>query len=162
MSVPPFCDIWRPVGAGNLYLYYSMNALFCNGNQCDPAGKDPLCLRINGHTNRARLMSRPVCGAADRDRTGTVFPQRDFKSLASACFATAACHDTKLVYHGVAEYVKVPFFHRGCGRDTWRRLRRAGARWKARRQIGLMEKGRPARDFLALLDAGGSEAWLCF
>ena len=88
-------------------------------------------------------MSRPVCGAADRDRTGTVFPPRDFKSLASACFATAACHDTKLVYHGVAEYVKVPFFHRGCGRDTWRRLRKAGARWKAKRQTDLMEKGRP-------------------
>ena len=63
------------------------------------------------------MASKPFTnhGAADRDRTGTVFPPRDFKSLASACFATAACHDTKLVYHGVAEYVKVPFFHRGCG-----------------------------------------------
>ena len=29
-------------------------------------------------------------GAADRDRTGTVLPPRDFKSLASACSATAA------------------------------------------------------------------------
>ena len=29
-------------------------------------------------------------GAADRDRTGTVLPPRDFKSLASANSATAA------------------------------------------------------------------------
>ena len=29
-------------------------------------------------------------GAADRDRTGTVKRPRDFKSLASACFATPA------------------------------------------------------------------------
>ena len=32
-----------------------------------------------------------IFGAADRDRTGTVFLPRDFKSLASACSATAAC-----------------------------------------------------------------------
>ena len=31
-----------------------------------------------------------MLGAADRNRTGTVLPPRDFKSLASACSATAA------------------------------------------------------------------------
>ena len=36
-----------------------------------------------------RLLSKNH-GAADRDRTGTVFPPRDFKSLASANSATAA------------------------------------------------------------------------
>ena len=31
-----------------------------------------------------------LCGAADGNRTRTVLPPRDFKSLASACSATAA------------------------------------------------------------------------
>ena len=37
-------------------------------------------------------------GAADRDRTGTVLPPRDFKSLASANSATAACPGVKSVF----------------------------------------------------------------
>ena len=31
-----------------------------------------------------------LLGAGDRDRTGMTFRSRDFKSLASACFATPA------------------------------------------------------------------------
>ena len=35
-------------------------------------------------------MGHPFFGAADRDRTGTLFRARDFKSLVSACSTTAA------------------------------------------------------------------------
>ena len=37
-----------------------------------------------------RLVDAPFFGAADGNRTRTVLPPRDFKSLASACSATAA------------------------------------------------------------------------
>ena len=46
------------------------------------------------------LITRLFRGAADRDRTGTVFLPRDFKSLASACSATAA--DKTLIYFTIA------------------------------------------------------------
>ena len=38
------------------------------------------------------LLSHKVSNAGDRNRTGTVSPQQDFKSCASACSATPAYH----------------------------------------------------------------------
>lgn len=42
-------------------------------------------------------------GARNRNRTGTPFPARDFKSLVSTCFTIRACR-----YFKAAEKIKAP------------------------------------------------------
>ncbi len=41
---------------------------------------------------------KEIFGAADGNRTHTMFPPRDFKSLASACSATAAYYNNIIYY----------------------------------------------------------------
>ena len=48
------------------------------------------------HQNQNRVPIRGLCfGAGDRTRTGTLFPARDFKSLASTNSTTPACRPRK-------------------------------------------------------------------
>ena len=58
-------------------------------------GFDPSC---NG-TKKGHPVGVSFFGAADRDRTGTDFTPRDFKSLVSACSTTAAWRLTVMVSH---------------------------------------------------------------
>ena len=58
----------------------------------------PLALLASSATGGARI--------APRDRTGTMFPPRDFKSLASACSATAAFNS--VIIRRTSDFVK-PF-----------------------------------------------------
>ena len=56
-------------------------------------GLEPHDLRVMSPTSYQLLYPAIYgiwLGAGDRDRTGTVVPPRDFKSLASACSATPA------------------------------------------------------------------------
>ena len=62
-------------------------------NMVAGVGLEPHDLRVMSPTSYQLLYPAIYwiwCGAGDRGRTGTVFPPRDFKSLASACSATPA------------------------------------------------------------------------
>ena len=51
------------------------------------------------YTKRVDIFLSTLYGAADRSRTGTVLPPRDFKSLASAYSATAAAGTELIIAH---------------------------------------------------------------
>ena len=60
------------------------------GNLQAPPCSIPSCHSQKENNRQPAAGGCSLCGAADGNRTRTVLPPRDFKSLASACSATAA------------------------------------------------------------------------
>ena len=84
---------WGHPTLKNLLIQKEKTELYQFGFMVAGVGLEPHDLRVMSPTSYQLLypaIYENWHGAGDRDRTGTVLPPRDFKSLASACSATPA------------------------------------------------------------------------